>query len=103
MSTNNHNITLAEAITLTHAYQSKQLFEGLTRASYIDANAYQQIIDQEGCVGIRTYFALNESNKLTIVVGVDANGNDMTNGVLLNHALDCPTVCPVNSPLIQTT
>jgi hypothetical protein len=52
-------------------------------------------------VNIRTYFALNDDDKLTIVVvGVDASGADMTDGVLLNRALNCPTTCFTNSELM---
>ena len=101
MPTNQHIISLNEATTMTHAYQNAQQFQGLTKACLIDNNAYQQLMTQAGCEGVRTYFALNDTGVLTIVVvGVDANGNDMTTGVILNHALDCPQVCPINSPLM---
>lgn len=101
MTTNQHIITLAEATTMTHAYQNAQEFQGLTKACMIDVNAYQLVINQQGCTGIRTYFAKNSSGILTIVVvGVDANGNDLTNGVLLNKAEDCPDDCSFNSTLM---
>lgn len=101
MPTNQHIISLQEATTMTHAYQNAVQFQGLTQSCLIDNNAYQQLMAQAGCVGVRTYFALNEIDILTIiVVGVDSTGNDLTNGVILNHALDCPPVCPNNSPLL---
>jgi hypothetical protein len=101
MSTNPHVISLAEAKTMTHAYQSAQQFQGLTVASMIDKEAYQLVMDQPGCVNIRTYFGLNSQSTLTIVVvGVDDNGNDMTQGVLLDMANNCPVYCPTNSELI---
>jgi hypothetical protein len=44
---------------------------------------------------------LNDLGKLTIVVvGVDSNGNDLANGVLLDKTDDCPSICPINSPLM---
>lgn len=101
MPQNPHIITLSEAETMTHAYQNAPQFQGLTVACRIDNSAYQEVMTQPGCVGVRTYFALNAQSELTIVVvGVDDNGDDMTSGVLLNRAYDCPSECAPNSPLI---
>jgi hypothetical protein len=101
MQQNQHIISLSEAETMTHAYQADPQFQGLTIASCIDKNAYTEVINQPECERLRTYFALNEQGNLTIVVvGVDANGNDLTNGILLNKGYDCPSNCPTNSSLI---
>jgi hypothetical protein len=101
MSNNPHVISLDEAKSMTHAYQNATQFQGLTVASMIDKDAYQLVIDQKGCVNIRTYFALNEAGTLTIVVvGVDDNGDDMTQGVLLDMATVCPISCNVTSELM---
>jgi hypothetical protein len=98
---NQHEITLQEAEELTHAYQNDPEYQGKTVSCRIDNEAYQAVINQDDCIGIRTYFAKNSDNKLTIVVvGVDANGNDMTDGVLLNRALGCPNACPSASSLM---
>jgi hypothetical protein len=98
---NKHLITLSEAQEMTHAFQNSSQFQNLTKACMIDKNAYQQVIDQPGCVGLRTYFALNSSQMLTIVVvGVDENGNDLTSGIILNKSDDCPTFCANNSLLM---
>lgn len=101
MAQNQHIITLSEAETMTHAFQNASQFQGLTVACRIDNDAYREVLTQPGCVGVRTYFALNAQSALTIVVvGVDESGNDMTNGVLLNRAYGCPAECPNDSPLI---
>jgi hypothetical protein len=101
MSNNPHVISLDEAKSMTHAYQNAAQFQGLTVASMIDKDAYQLVMDQPGCVNIRTYFALNEAGTLTIVVvGVDDNGDDMTQGVLLDKANNCPINCSVVSELM---
>ena len=101
MANNPHVISLDEAKSMTHAYQNATQFQGLTVASMIDKDAYQLVMDQAGCVNIRTYFALNEAGTLTIVVvGVDDNGDDMTKGVLLDMATVCPIFCSTNSELM---
>ena len=101
MPQNIHIISLTQAETMTHAYQNDSRFANLTMACRIDKAAYQEVMDQSGCVDVRTYFALNADEELTIVVvGVDENGNDMTSGILLNRAFDCPLDCSTNSPLM---
>ncbi len=101
MTTNQHIISLTEATEMTHAYQNASQFQGMTISCMMDNDAYQQVMTQPGCVSLRTYFALDEFNNLTIVVvGVDSQGNDMTSGVLINRAYRCPAICPANSVLI---
>jgi len=98
---NPHEITLAEAITMTHAYANDPQFTGLTRAAMFPANAFTDILSQANCVGIRSYFGLNSSGLLTLVmVGVTENGDELTNGVIMDLALLCPTTCKINSPLM---
>jgi hypothetical protein len=101
MSNNSHEVSLDQAKEMTHAYQNAPNFQGLTVSGMIDKDSYLQVVNQPNCVNVRTYFALNSDMKLTIVVvGVDANGEDITDGVLLNKALLCPENCPQISPLL---
>jgi hypothetical protein len=101
MTTNPHIISLSEAATMTHAYQNAPQFQGLTIACMMDNMSYQQVISQPECVSLRTYFALDEQNNLTIVVvGVDQFGNDMTNGIILERSTRCLIHCSNNSPLM---
>lgn len=96
-----NEITLSEAIGMTHAYQNDSLFSGQTVSAKIPNAAYLEIINQPGCVEVRTYFAKNAAGALTLViVGVDANGNDMTAGKIMNRYQLCPNDCPPNSPLM---
>ena len=98
---NPHEITLNEAITMTRAYRNDTLFTGQSIAAKISADAYLEIINQQGCVAVRSYFAKNAAGELTLViVGVDSSGNDMTSGKLMNRAENCPVVCSQNSPLL---
>ena len=99
---NQHEITLAEAITMTHAYANAPQFQGLTRSVFFNQDAFTDILNQPGCIGIRLYFSLNEAGQLTLVmVGSDANNNDMTTGYIMNRASVCPpNYCTGNSPLM---
>lgn len=100
MTTNSHIINLNEAIQLTHAFQNAPQYQGNTVACMIDATAYQQLLAQPGCVNVRTYFALDQGVLTIVVVGVDSEGNDMSNGILLDITYGCPSDCPVDSPLM---
>lgn len=98
---NPNEITLAEAGVMTHAYQNDPLFTGQTIAVKIANDAYLDIINQPGCVEIRSYFAKNTAGELTLVlVGVDNNGDDMTNGKIMNRFKRCSIECAQNSPLM---
>jgi hypothetical protein len=98
---NYHEITLEEALTMTHAYQNDPHFRGMTVAGKMDNSAFQELMSQPGCVAIRAYLAKNSNNELTMVyVGVDATGNDMTTGKIMNKINRCPSDCPNNSPLM---
>ncbi|HTI91025.1 MAG TPA: hypothetical protein VL727_10580 [Puia sp.] len=63
-----------------HAKMTK---EGVT--SYvIGRNIIDEILAQQGCVGIRFYNALNENNQKTLVyVGIDADGKDIVKKVIV--------------------
>jgi hypothetical protein len=92
MSESNHIITLEEAKAMTSAFQSAPEFEGKTVASDITTSAYQEVINQPGCVGIRTYFAIKESGELSIVVvGIDESGFELANGAILDRGFDWPS------------
>lgn len=98
---NPHEITLAEAVTMTHAYQNDSTFANQTIAVKTSNDAYLDIINQPGCVEVRSYFAKDANGVLTLVtVGVDAIGEDMTSGKIMNHYFHCPLNCPNNSPLM---
>ncbi len=102
MNTNPHLISLEEAINLTHAFQNSVEYQNKTIACKINAQAYSLLLNQPECVAIRTYFGLNAVGKVTIVViGVNIQGNDISNGIILNFADLCPVNCNFTSPLIK--
>jgi hypothetical protein len=67
------------------------------------AEAFQRILRQPGCVGIRVYPSMYEDGRQSLVlVGVDEKGNDMTSGELSNEPWECPPICPPSdSPLMS--
>ncbi|MFT5601703.1 MAG: hypothetical protein ACI9N1_001951 [Flavobacteriales bacterium] len=73
---------------------------GEIKAHYIGANIINDILAQDGCVGIRTYYALNELEKKELVmVGVNSSGEDLVEGIIADRTFPCPTACALSSPL----
>lgn len=107
MSKNEHLISLEEAAKMTKAYRDFPLAQlgtllGGIKGYSFDADAIQTVIEQDGCESIRFYLALNSilpPKPTLVVVGVDANGNDLTAGVVLDQARACPPTCGVNNTL----
>ncbi len=96
----NHSITLAEARHFVDNHRDgKQLFDrhvdrrdsDQIKGGYFSREIYEKILSQEGCVGIRNYFAENTDGTPTIVmVGVDTRGHDQITGVVADDMLLCP-------------
>lgn len=93
-----HDFPLDTAVVWTANYRSAN--PNQIKAHYFGKDAIAAILAQENCVGIRNYYALNDSGvKQLIIVGVDANGNDLYNGLLAERSFLCPPDCSVSSPL----
>jgi len=86
----NHSITLAEARNFVGNFR-KDKEEDVIKGGYFSREIYEKMLSQEGCVGIRNYFAVAINGTPTIVmVGVDSRGNDQINGVVGDDMLLCP-------------
>ena len=87
-------ITVKEAVKLTHAFQESEFGNSQTISAIFEKEIILQILNQEGCEGIKIYNALNEENKITFVlVGYNKDFNDMTDGYIADKAAICPEQC----------
>jgi hypothetical protein len=92
-------ITLDEGSRMTAEFR-KTISPGDTIAHAVGANLVTAILSQENCNGIRMYYGLDENgNKQLVLVGVDANGDDITNGFIVDHMLPCPVTCSQKNSL----
>jgi hypothetical protein len=97
-----HDISLNDAVRFTAVYREEKGGEFL--GAYFGKEAIKKILNQQECVGIRIYNAIDDSSKLTFVlVGVTADNNDMTGGELAEFSTGCPPNCPPDSPLIGSS
>jgi len=91
--TENHVITLDQATKLVQNYQMSPRVPSI-KGGFFGRNIFDKILAQDGCVGIRFYYAQRDDGGSTIVlVGVDIAANDMTGGVLGDIVIPCPPYC----------
>ncbi|TAE89020.1 MAG: hypothetical protein EAY81_02545 [Bacteroidetes bacterium] len=70
------------------------------RAHFFGRDILEKILAQEGCMGIRMYYALNdEGEQQLVLVGADAGEKDQTNGTVADFSSVCPNNCDPNSAL----
>ena len=92
------SIKLTDAADLTEEYRTQN--PGATKAHLVGKNNVNDILDQEDCEGIRIYYGLTSTgDKRLVLVGVDAEGDDMVNGVLIDKLDLCPTICSTSNDL----
>ena len=64
------------------------------KAHFFGIHPLRKALGQKHCVGLRMYYALDELGvKQLIAVGVDAQGNDLFDGIILDRAVPCPPFC----------
>lgn len=95
-----HIITLHEAARSTKRYRDSPR-TGKVLGHYFKKSELKKMLDQENCVGLRAYYALDENNLDQLVVtGVDSSGNDLFTGLLLKGHSNSGNVVPtLKSPL----
>ena len=90
-------ITLELGADMTAEY--RDLNPNERKAHFYGKDILNDLLDQEGCMGIRIYFGIDsDGNKELVLVGADANENDMTE-LVVDISSPCPNLCDKNSPL----
>ena len=108
---------LKDAARWTKNYRIKPRKHGdtATLAQYFGKEFLQSILKEDSCAGLRIYQAIDdEGMRRVLVVGVDAQGNDLIGpinedgslpdeggGVIGDTPMSCPSTCDPNSPLMQ--
>lgn len=94
-----NSITLSAAAAITKNYRDS-VTSGTTIGHYFGKSAIQAILNQTNCVGIRVYYAIDETGKKQLVItGVDSSENDLYTGLLADRSACCPTHCSTANPL----
>jgi hypothetical protein len=96
-----HRIGLSEAAQLTAGYRQSAETDAIL-GFFFGKTALANVLKQDGCVGIRIYYAIKDGQPNLVLVGVSADGEDLQDGYILELALPCPPFCPVSSELNGT-
>jgi hypothetical protein len=95
-------IELAQAVSWTTNYRTKAEpgVEGVViKAHFFGREILQKLLEQEGCMGIRMYYARDErGQKQLVLVGADAEGNDIESMVVDGSKI-CPPDCSTGGEL----
>ena len=87
------------ARTLINNFQQSALFQDI-KGGFIGRDILLKILEQQDCVGVRYFFALNDSDLPTIVlVGEDSKGVLQADGTIAEEFPLCPPFCWVGSGL----
>lgn len=73
-------------------------------SSFMGKNNVQDILDQEGCIGLRIYNGYDDVEKVIklILVGVDSNEADMLgDGKIYDQMIVCPPHCPIDALYVK--
>ncbi len=102
----NHEIDLGTAIRLIRNHKVNFTVSSAStpiKGGFFSRSAFEKILAQPGAVGIRYYYAQNDNGTPTLVlVGVDANGEDMQAGIIMERSYPCPPLCSRPNELTQS-
>lgn len=86
-------ISLAEAAADTRRFRDRAGPDA-EKGGFFFREVLDKLLAQPGCVGIRYYHGLDAQDQPSlIIVGVDAKGDDITGGVLMDFHYPCPPFC----------
>ncbi len=93
-----HRISLSDAAALTKAHRAANAAG--PKGHYFDRSAFEGILAQPGCSGIRLYHGRGtDGAHQMVMVGVDGDGADMTSGAVMEMGFPCPPFCDTKSAL----
>jgi hypothetical protein len=88
-----HRISLEAAAAQTRRYR-ESAGPNVTKGGAFRREAFEEILKQPGCTGIRFYYGVNDKGEPGLVlVGVGTDDNDMVNGALMDIIFPCPPLC----------
>ena len=92
------SITVQQGAQLTSKYRQK--FPNYIKGRFFGKDILEDILEQEGCMGIRMYFGWDQTNgKMELVlVGADADEDDMLD-LVADLSIPCPNICGSSNAL----
>jgi hypothetical protein len=95
-----HSIPLNDAIIMVQRYRDSHGHDNL-KALSLPKEDLTELLNQEGCEGLRFYLASQYDGSLDlIVIAYDRENNDMPD-LIKNHLNRCPSNCSAEGPLAE--
>jgi hypothetical protein len=92
-------VTLNDASRWTANYRNT-IQPGDTIAFAAGKEKLIELLTQDECLGARIYYAIkDDGEKNLVIVGVDENGDDMENGLIMDYLIKCPIYCSKSNKL----
>ena len=91
--TENHFITLNEAVRLTSKYRENSP-EGAVLAETFGRDAVAAVLAHPRCAGLKIYYGMkDEGTRVLVLIGVDGEGIDLADGAIAENGFLCPPFC----------
>jgi hypothetical protein len=96
-----HAITLDMAREMVRRWRDHgTALPGGPDCEFFARDILDKILAQEGCVGLRIYHGRNAKGQhVVVLVGADADGNDLVDGDIAEEGLPCPPHCSARGTL----
>ena len=86
-------VTLAEASGWTANYR-RTIPTGEIISQFVGRNKIMEILNQDDCMGVRIYYGIGDDGKKNLIlVGAEADENDMVDGIIVERLFPCPPLC----------
>jgi hypothetical protein len=94
-----HEVLLSDAIKYVQNFRKNPKMIKINGGS-LNRAIFDKILAQPDCDGIRYYYAqLDDSSSTLVLLGITANGSDLTKGTIAEATRPCPPYCDVISEL----
>ncbi len=91
-----HKVTREEAAEMVHAHSRKPVHAGELKSVLFGRKAFERILEQKDCKGIRIYMGRHGNGMPTMVmIGVDEHGQDLPHPdtQCSENTRPCPPFC----------
>lgn len=90
-----HRITREQARQMCRNHRGEDMGNAdKLRAGAFARSILDEILAQPGCAGVRIYLGRTDLGKETLlIVGTDADGNDLSDGTIADDLFPCPPFC----------
>lgn len=74
-----------------------------TKAHFFGRDILMRILEQDNCMGLRIYYALDDNrNPQLVILGADGDEKDQVHGVIAERSFPCPNWCDTTSALYNS-